>query len=308
MPRAFHRQWRPGWRTDPVDWARDRHIWPNADASRFIEVRPHRWHVQIKGDGPDVLLLHGAGGATQSWRKLFPLLAENYRVIAPDLPGQGFTSLGARSRCSLPLMAEDMARLCAQEEYHPVAIVGHSAGAALALQLARTLDVPKTVGINAALDNFEGIAGWLFPVMAKVMAANPMIPPLLARLAGGPARARELLASTGSNIDDEGVALYHRLMRDSAHIDGVLAMMAKWDVADLVAHISEIDTDCLLLTGSADRTVSPDVSDRAARRMRHAQHIRLPNLGHLAHEEDAETVARAIEGFLGATSLSPAAE
>ena len=50
-----------------------------------------RWHVQMMGTGPQVLLLHGAGAATHSWRDVAPLLARDFTVIAPDLPGHGFT-------------------------------------------------------------------------------------------------------------------------------------------------------------------------------------------------------------------------
>ena len=61
--------------------------WPHAEHSRLIHVKPHRWHVQIMGQGPDLLFLHGAGGATHSWRDVLPLLAPHYRCIAVDLPG-----------------------------------------------------------------------------------------------------------------------------------------------------------------------------------------------------------------------------
>ena len=64
------------------------------------------------GEGPDIVLLHGTGASTHSWRALIPLLAERYRVTAIDLPGHGFTRLGARMRSSLECMAEDIATLC----------------------------------------------------------------------------------------------------------------------------------------------------------------------------------------------------
>ena len=54
------------------------------------------------GDGPDLLLLHGSGAATHSWRDLAPLLARDFRVIAPDLPGHGFTETPGGDGLSLP--------------------------------------------------------------------------------------------------------------------------------------------------------------------------------------------------------------
>ena len=62
-------------------------------------------------------------------------------------------------------MAEDMAALLAAQDWAPQAIIGHSAGAALALRLAEILpQTPRAiVGLNAALGNFDGLAGVLFP-------------------------------------------------------------------------------------------------------------------------------------------------
>lgn len=280
-----------------MDWARDSAIWPNARASRFVDCKPHKWHIQQAGEGDTLLLLHGAGGATQSWRGLFPILANSFHVVAPDLPGQGFTRMGTRVRCGLRPMADDVNRLCGELDIRPDLIVGHSAGAVLALELTRHLDPRGIVGINAALGRFEGVAGWLFPLMAKFMAINPVIPPLLARIAGGKSRVEELLESTGSKIGPEGVALYHRLMTDSGHIDGTLAMMAQWNIDPLLKGLDRIQTPVALIVGSADGTVPPAVSERAAARLPAAKLVRLEGCGHLAHEEAPAAVAREIAAF-----------
>ncbi|MDO9526140.1 MAG: alpha/beta fold hydrolase, partial [Gemmobacter sp.] len=105
--------------------------WPFRTASRHIQCAPHLWHVQDIGTGPVVLLIHGAGGGTHSFRHLIPLLSPRFRLIALDLPGQGFTLQGSPRRCSLDAMAEDIATLVTSKGWAPCAIVGHSAGAAL---------------------------------------------------------------------------------------------------------------------------------------------------------------------------------
>lgn len=280
-----------------MDWTRDGRDWPNAEASRFVVCRPHHWHVQVAGRGPVALLLHGAGGATQSWRGLFPLLARRFTVVAPDFPGQGFTRLGARMRCGLGPLAEDIATLCAQEGWAPDLIVGHSAGAAVGLQMAMTTPPRAVVGINAALGTFEGVAGWLFPVMARMLALNPVVPPLFARFAGSEKRVRDLLDSTGSTIHDEGIALYRRLVSDSGHVDATLAMMAQWRLNGLLDHLPQITTPTLLMVGDRDRSVPPATSERAAHRLPNATLRHLPGLGHLAHEEAPALVASAIDAF-----------
>jgi len=258
-------------------------------------VAPHRWHLQETGTGPAVLLLHGAGASTHSWRALIPALAAHHRVVALDLPGQGFTRMGTKSRSGLDAMARDIAALCRAQGIAPTAIVGHSAGAALALELAGRFDpVPAVIGINAALDRFEGVAGWLFPVLARLLALNPFSA-LALTLGGDPlARARRLIESTGSTLDAEGYALYARLLSDRAHVDGTLRMMAQWDVSGLSARLPGIGARTLFVVGKADTAVPPAVSERAARAMPWADLVHLPGLGHLAHEEDPATVVRLV--------------
>lgn len=283
-----------------MDWQVSKRDWPNRDLSRLVECRPHLWHVQESGAGPHMLLLHGAGGATHSWRDVVPNLARDHRVIAPDLPGQGFTRMGTRQRSGLDTMAADLLQLCHQEDCHPDILVGHSAGAALALRMAEIMQSkPRVVvGINAALGTFKGLSGWLFPVMAKALAATPLTPALVSSLPGADARVRALLDSTGSKIDDRGQALYARLSRDPGHLEGTLAMMAQWHLEGLLARLQKNDVPVLLIVGDRDGTVPPDTSETAAARLPNAEVIHMADLGHLAHEEAPDRVCNAIRSFL----------
>lgn len=282
-----------------MDWVRDLPGWPLSHLSRRVASRPHRWHVQEAGTGPTLLMLHGAGASTHSFRALIPALAEDHHVVALDLPGHGFTAPGTRARSGLPAMAGDIATLCRSEGWLPHAIIGHSAGAAIALQMARVSQppLPRIIGLNAALNRFEGVAGWLFPVLAKFLALNPLTS--LAFSAGGNrmARARRLIESTGSHLDEAGLALYARLIGDRTHVEGALQMMAQWDVAGLDAALPEIAAPCLLITGENDRAVPPDISNRAAARLPDARHQTLAGLGHLAHEESPAAILELIRLF-----------
>ena len=282
-----------------MDWARDHSDWPLADRSRTIDVKPHKWHVQEMGEGPTALLLHGAGGSTHSWAGLLPVLAQNYHAVAVDLPGQGFTRAGTKLRLGLPKMSMDLNALLDDQGWQPELIIGHSAGGALALHLAESLDHPaRVIGINAALEPFEGPAAWLFPMMAKMLAINPFTS--VAFTAGGSAmaRARGLIRTTGSNIPDESLRCYARLFSDRGHVDSTLQMMAQWDVDKFAARIKRVETPILLIAGSNDLTVSPDVSRRTAEAMINATFVELEGLGHLAHEEDPDLVAQTILDWL----------
>lgn len=286
-----------------MDWVRDLPSWPNADLSRLVPQRPHRWHVQEGGTGPTLLLIHGAGGATHSWRDVLPNLAQDFRAVALDLPGQGLTQMGSRQRSGLDMMAEDIASLCNAQGWHPDAIIGHSAGAAVALRLSQRLlspqgSIPVVIGLNAALGHFKGVAGWLFPVLAKMLAMNPLTAGLFVKSVSGPGRIQSLIRSTGSHLDPVGMGFYERLIRDKGHVEATLMMMSQWRLDRLIADLPEITTRTFLIAGTADKAVPPEVSERAAKSMPNAIYLPLPGMGHLAHEEQPAMVCRLIRDVL----------
>ena len=280
-----------------MDWARHGAGWPHSKHSRFVQSRPHTWHIQEMGSGPLILLLHGAGASTHSWRDVMPLLADRFQVVALDLPGHGFTKLGTGFRSGLPATTTDLERLLEAEEITPDLLVGHSAGGAVALELARRGVGKGVVAFNAALDRFEGVAGWLFPMMARFLAINPLVPPLFAAFSGGPQNVRKILGSTGSKVDDEMLSFYATLAGDSGHVKGTLQMMSQWSVDALVQQAPAIATPSLFVIGDRDGTVPPAVSERFCERMPASRMEHIAGLGHLLHEEAPDLAARLIATF-----------
>lgn len=302
-----------------LDWSRDRANWPHAAASRFVEAGGWRWHVQRFDPPPSpahpaagtVLLLHGTGASGHSFRQLAPLLAAAHaQVLVPDLPGHAFTqSLGARD-VSLPAVAAAVAALLASLQARPTLIVGHSAGAAIGAQmcLAGLAAPERLVSINGALLPLQGPLQQWFSPLAKWLVANPLVPHLFAWQAAQPGVVDRLLASTGSRLDDDGVALYGRLVADARHAAGALRLMASWHLAPLAAALPQLETPLQLLAGENDGTVPPAQARQVQQRVGSARLVMLPGLGHLAHEEDPHAVLAAItnSGTGGRTSLGRA--
>ena len=281
----------PLWNVEGKDW-------PNAQASRFVAAGGVDWHVQVMGQGPAVLLLHGTASATHSWRDLAPLLAEHMTVIAPDLPGHGFTS--ALRRASPTRVSVALAALMDALGIAPALTVGHSVGAAIALTMAeKHLARPQAiVSLGGALLPFPGLAGKLFPSMARVLFSGGLMPELFAMRARMPGEVLAFLQkSTGSKIDPRGLALYERLMRTSGHVGGALALMANWNLEALEHALPTIDLPVLLAHGAGDRTIPAATSRTVANRLPQGRALILPGLGHLAHEEDPAGHAALILDF-----------
>ncbi|MCG6896737.1 MAG: alpha/beta fold hydrolase [Thiocapsa sp.] len=291
----------PVWETDGRDW-------PNRAASRFINAGGLRWHLQQMGDGPTVLLLHGTGAATHSWRAFAPALAERFTVIAPDLPGHGFTSALPLHRMSLPGMAGAVNGLLREIDCSPDLVIGHSAGAAILVRMSLDGFIrPRgLISLNGALMPWRGLPAHIFSPAAKLMAANTLVARLFARRAADRRAVERLVRSTGSTLEPAGVDLYQRLIRHPSHVRATLAMMANWDLAALAPELSRLEPPLFLVVGEQDTTVPPSEARRVRERLPGAEVIRLPGLGHLAHEERPAEVAHLIEALADRVGLMAA--
>src|SRR5215468_8516825 len=74
-----------------VDFGEARALVPNAAYSRFADVDGVRIHYQEKGSGPPLVLIHGYTASTFEWKDVFEPLSQQFRVIAVDLKGFGFS-------------------------------------------------------------------------------------------------------------------------------------------------------------------------------------------------------------------------
>ena len=294
-----------------LSWPRDSQGWPHRDAGRLVQCAGQQWFVQQMGQGLPLLLIHGTGASTHSWRGLLPLLARDFSVLAVDLPGHGFSSMPPASRLSMPAMARAIGELLAQLKVRPALLVGHSAGAAIAIRMA--LDgqaAPRAiVSFNGALLPLAGLAGQFFLPMARLMAAAPFVPGVLAWRAADKRVLQRLIDGTGSTLDADGMALYARLVGNPGHVQGALGMMANWDLAALQRDLPKLQVPVHLVAASNDRAVPPAQARRALALLRSAPASTLAEwsgLGHLAHEEQPQRAAGFVHEVVHAPSRLPA--
>ncbi|RBP11313.1 magnesium chelatase accessory protein [Roseiarcus fermentans] len=280
---------------EPLDFDRDGRDWPNRQASAFVETRGYRWHVQRMGEGPQLLLIHGTGAATHSFAGLMPLLAQRFDVVAPDLPGHGFTRSTRSPDLSLPGIARALAALVKTLEFRPQVVVGHSAGAAILVRLCLdgAIDPALLVSLNGAFLPFGGAAAFLFPTIAKLLFLNPFAPRVFSWAADRKG-VEDLLRGTGSAIDRHGIDLYARLFGNAAHVAGAIGMMANWDLSRMSRDLARLGTRTLFVVAENDKAVSPADAPPLARAMPDAEVATIRHAGHLAHEEKPEEVCELI--------------
>lgn len=280
---------------DP-NWAQDGRDWPHRADSEFWQVGSTIWHVQRRGAGPQVLLLHGTGAATHSWAPLIDQFGDRFETISIDLPGHGFTQMRRRFQPSLPNMSAAVIELLKAMQISPAMIIGHSAGAAIALHMLPRLDKdPEAlVCINGAFEPFDGAMQFVAPIAAKAATFGGLAAWMVSRNSANVAGVRRLVSNIGSNPDRVNPQPYSVLLQNRGHVQGALRMMAHWDLRSLLSERARVRVPILFLAGARDKAVPPAVSERAAGRMQAGTYFEFQDLGHLAHEEAPDLVAAAI--------------
>lgn len=248
------------------------------------------------GAGPRALLLHGTGASTHSWAGLFPMLAAHYDLLAIDLPGHGFSQMRPGFVPSLPNVTMAISRVLKELDFWPKVIIGHSAGAAIAINLAKRnpADLERIVSLNGALQPFAGAMGIIAPMTAKLVTFGGFAARALSSSAKDIGRVERLLLDTGSVPSRETLEQYAVLMRSREHVQGTLQMMANWDLSPMEAICAELDRPILFVTGSKDRTVPPDTALDLSKIARNGRYLCIEDVGHLAHEEAPAKLATAI--------------
>ena len=286
-------------------WESEKATWPHPEFSRFVEAGGLRWHVQCAGRGPRLLLVHGTGASTHSWRDLIPRLAQRFTIVAADLPGHGFTEEVTVQQRSIGGMSACLAELLRALDCRPVYCVGHSAGAVILCRMALEgfIQPRVIISLNGAFLPLASTVGRLFSPLAKLLVASPLLPRLLAWQGGSTPSVARVLAGTGSQLTPQGIELYRRLVCNPEHIAGALGMMSSWDLDAFQPALSRLATPLVLIVGDNDKTVPPAQALELQRRLRHARVLMLPRLGHLAHEEAPDLVVEEIIRSCGDTII-----
>lgn len=276
-------------------------------------------------------LLHGTGASTHTWRDVAPILAQHHEVLSVDLPGHAFTRGAVDEDLTLPGMARALITLQAtlsaadgsrdarhigsplasgsNTELQPTGTkaapincwIGHSAGAAVALQIMQMnrLIAPQAISLNGALLPWGGRAASLFMPLARALATHAWSTRFFLWNARRPGTVKALLRDTGSVIDARGHELYARLAHNEEHLRAVLRMMANWELEPFARELPQLRGQVTLISSAYDGTVPPSVSGRAAALIPGARLMALPRWGHLGHEEAPAEWASLILQSLG---------
>lgn len=276
---------------------------------RFVDVDGTRVHAWVKGSGPDVVLIHGAGGNLRDYTfDLAERLTDRYRVIAFDRPGLGYTDrlpgYGAfgDTRGEPPLEQAALLQKAAMQlgVSRPI-VVGHSFGGAVALAWALNApdDTAGLVLLGSVSNPWPGELGAFYNVTGSAFGGAAAVP-LITALTPNSRVERGARAVFEPQVAPEGYAEYIggglTLRRDSLRANGQQVLTLRPHIVEMSSrYATELTLPVEILHGDADTTVPLSVhSEPLSKQLSNATLTVLPGVGHMPHHAAPDETVAAI--------------
>jgi len=264
---------------------------------------PVKLFYEEKGQGSPVLLIHGFGASTYTWRRIAPALAETHRVIAVDLKGFGQSDKPFDERYSIFDQAELLKQLIEENDLRDLTLVGHSFGGGVALLLALD-DDPRFAGRISKLVLLDTIAyAQDIPVSFR-MLNMPVVSHLGVRMLPPTVQARLALRIAywdNSKIEDEEVEMYAAPLRTAAGKHAIIhsaRQIIPEGLEEISEHYKTITVPTLIGWCDHDRIVPLDVGLKLRRTLPNAHLKIIDDCGHMPQEEQPEATLELIQSFL----------
>lgn len=291
---------------------------PGADC-RQVAVEGVRFRVYRAGSpgagSTPVLLLHGIPQTAVVWRRLFPVLAADRVVVAPDLKGLGGSE--AAGPYDVSTMARELAALALHELDGRIDVVGHDWGGSLALALAAARPdlVRRLVVISAPYRYVDYRRAPHIPLFAL-----PVLPEAAFALGGRELVRRMIRYAWRSSTPPDRDVLEHyaAAYADPARVGAMLGYyrgvvrarlagaglgairLARGARADAASSTRPAPERTLVIWGAADPVLPVAVGEAVVRDLgADTELVTLPGIGHFVPEEAPDLTNETIQAFLG---------
>lgn len=270
------------------------------DADRFVAVEGLGVRVRDEGprDAPVILMLHGFTYSLESYDALAADLSQDYRVVRYDLRGHGLTGPDPQKRYAPQQRAEHIGAIMDALEIETAHVVGNSLGGLAAWRFAATEP--------SAVDGLILISPGAYPINGVTEEPAPVPAALEAYLLTVPESGLELslarVYADPSSLSQARKEEIRAMMRREGNGQAFIDALNLFVLPDPDPILATITAPTLIIWGEQDQVISSSHGERLLRVMPDAELVTLPNVGHVAHEEDPEHVAAEIRQFLSAGS------
>jgi pimeloyl-ACP methyl ester carboxylesterase len=257
------------------------------------------------GEGPPLVLLHGAGDNSLDWRWVIPDLAATHRVYAPDLPGSP-DSARPDAAYSPAFFERFAVGFLDALGIGRATFVGNSLGGLIALRLA--LSDPARVTALVLVDS-AGLGSAVNPAFTSVNiphlgeAAMPFWRTRAGAYQRAWGRTALLFTHPPRSVPREWLAEQCRLARLpgylEAHLTALRTIVGPFGQREvMVDRLGLLETPTLVVWGERDRVFPRSQAKRSVARLREGSLALIPDCGHMPQVECPDRFLGALDGFL----------
>jgi pimeloyl-ACP methyl ester carboxylesterase len=277
--------------------------------SWFTRVDGVRIHYQEAGDedAPPLILIHGFISSNLIWSNtLLPLANAGFRVIAPDLPGYGYSDKPKDARYTIDEQARAVTRLMDGLGIQTATIVGASYGGAIAATLA--LDYPERVEkliLVGAVSNDEAKKKLLLRISRSPIIGDVVTPLFLGSRWVLRKRMQNMYRRMGKPINERMIASRHHLLATANTHRAMIRTARHWSANRIQKEASLIRRPTMLLWGDQDDHIPLDHAMRLRDAVPNARLIVFRNCGHLPPAECPEKFVEVVADFCQTRQSEP---
>jgi len=269
-------------------------------SDRFVEANGMQVYVEQAGEGEPVVLLHGFCCSSFTWREVIPDLARRHRVIAPDLPGFGYTERPSTPQAyRFTGLGRTVTALLDRLELPSAHLVGHSMGGALALWVAERHPERVRSLTLVATATPDGLVERRHP-WARFRSLNYLL--LHTALLSKSAVRKSLEESyyDPSMVTDELVDAYRERLLVEGVEEAYYGFLGPIEDPPPPVDLQGLEMPILVLWGEDDHIIPASRAVPHVRRMPGARLVVLDRCGHVPMEERPREFLREVLPFLRA--------
>jgi 3-oxoadipate enol-lactonase len=233
-------------------------------------------HYQIKGQGANIVLIHGAGDNLNMWYHQVPVFSKSYRVITYDVRGSGKTE-SPEGDYSISLFAEDLYQLMRAIRVEGAYLLGYSMGGRIALELA--INYPDLVKGLVLANSSVGLT----PPSPETLERRRVTLELLDK--GDMKRVAEMM-TTGAfspDLKSKNPTKFKRYMKVKLQNkpDGIARLMRSLSTSTVPPDLNKVKCPVLLIVGENDLYMGVEQGKQAREAIAGSKLVILPT-GHAA--------------------------
>jgi pimeloyl-ACP methyl ester carboxylesterase len=284
-----------------VSWPDSIDLIYHPEYSWFTTIGGVRIHYQEAGDdeAPPVILIHGFISSNLVWNEvLLPLAKEGLRVIAPDLPGYGYSDKPADGRYTIGFQANAVLGLMDRLGIKQATIVGASYGGAVAATMA--LDYPERVAslvLVGAVTNDQPRKKLLLRLASVPLIGDVATPLFLGSRWILRKRTEDVYRRLGYPLDERKLAARHHLLETANTHRAMIRTIRRWSADRISREASLIRQPTLLVWGEEDTHIPVSDAFRLLSAIPKSRLIIFRGCGHLPPTEYPEKFVEALSAF-----------